>query len=581
MSFFARPDVPSHVKETGELKGERSAIFDLARGRLTLVSTTFLILFIIVVARLVDLTIVQGVVLKLGASSSLELSHDSTILASDRGEILDRNGVLLATTLRSQSLFADPVIVDNPEYVANELHQLFPDLDRMELIEKLSSKKRFVWIKRDLTPDQQKQVLMIGEPGLNFKEESRRIYPQGHFAAHLLGYTNIDGKGLSGLEGAYNTVLGERGTEIQTTIDVRLQHVLQKEIARTVDEFKAKAASALIMDVKTGEVLAGLSWPDFDPNHISDASDKEKFNTLTLGVYELGSIFKIFSTATLLEEGSSLSRTFDARAALEHGRYKIHDYHAEKRILTVPEVFIHSSNIGSALMGEAIGAEKLQAYYEDLGLFSAMDFDVLELGTPLRPRPWRDINTLTATYGHGIAVSPLHLAAAVATVMGDGTYVAPHLLKDHGRDNMKRRVFSEDTVYKMRRLMRLNSVAGTGVKADVPGYHIGGKTGTAEKPGVKGYDRSKKIASFVSVFPMSDPQYLVLVVVDEPVGHKGTYNYATGGWVAAPAAERIVRGMVQVLALPEYETNDKEFIGPLKEYLTDKKEREKLANADF
>lgn len=568
-----------YSNSVSEMKGERSAIFDLARGRLALVSSVFLILYIIVIARLVDLSVVQGVFLKVDSLHHLELETAATLDEGKRGEIYDRNGVLLATTLHSQSLFADPVLIEDPQTVAGELNQLFPDLDVDDLVEKFESKKRFVWIKRDLTPAQQKDILLIGEPGLKFQEEERRVYPQGRYASHFIGYTNIDGKGLSGLERAYNEQLSVKGENLKTTLDIRLQHVLQREVKSTVDEFKAKSASAIIMDVQNGEVLAGLSWPDFDSNHIGIASSEEKFNHLSLGVYELGSVFKIFSTAALIEEGAGFGQKFDAREALEKGRFRIRDYHAEKRILTVPEVFIHSSNIGSALMGEELGAKKIQHYYRQLGLFSALEFDVLESGTPLTPSPWRDIHTLTASYGHGLAVSPMHLAAAVATTIGDGTYVAPKLVQREGEGSVKERVFSKGTVEKMRRLMRLNALAGTGVKADVAGYHIGGKTGTAEKPGAKGYDRDKKIASFVSVFPMHDPKYLVLVVVDEPVGHKGTYGYATGGWVAAPAAARIVEGMVRVLALPPEDVDDTEYVGSLKQYLID--EEAKLAGLDF
>jgi cell division protein FtsI (penicillin-binding protein 3) len=364
---------------------------------------------------------------------------------------------------------------------------------------------------------------------------------------------------------------------LHLTLDTRLQYILRDEVRQVVEEFEARAASALIMDVKSGALLAGMSWPDFDPNHAGQAPSAARFNRLSLGVYELGSVFKIFSTAALLEEGAHFARQFDAREPLQHGAHKIRDYHAEERVLNVPEVFIHSSNIGSALMGEALGTKKLKSYYRDLGLLEETDFSLQEVGAPIIPRPWRDINTLTASYGHGIAVSPLQLASAVATTIGDGTRKEPHFLKNTPGRSADLRVFSPKTVEQMRGLLRLTVTDGTGHKGDVPGYQVGGKTGTAEKPGANGYDLDKKISSFVSVFPMHDPRYLVLVVVDEPKGNARTYNYATGGWVAAPATARIVSHMTRILGIQPAHAQQ-EFIKPYRAYLKTSKD---MAHAAF
>jgi cell division protein FtsI (penicillin-binding protein 3) len=308
-------------------------------------------------------------------------------------------------------------------------------------------------------------------------------------------------------------------------------------------EFSGSGAAGVIMDVSNGDIIAAVSLPDFDPHDPGAASDSQIFNRLTLGVYELGSTFKIFSTAALLEKnGGRLDQTFDARQSLERGRFKIHDYHAEKRILTVPEVFMVSSNIGAALMGEYVGTEGLENFYRDLGLMGPLDLAIEEIGHPITPHPWRDINTLTASYGHGIAVSPLQMVTAAATVVGDGMALTPTLVMgDAPVKSHDLRVVSPQTAHRMRQLMRLVVTDGTGKNADVPGYRVGGKTGTAEQPGGRGgYDRRKLISSFLGVFPVDAPRYAVYIMVQDPKGTKASFGYATGGWVGAPAVKRVI-----------------------------------------
>lgn len=561
---------------SSEIRGERSSIFDLARGRLSFLGTAFIVLYIIVIARVIDLSVVQGTLLQIKEAQATETEE---IAENLRSNIYDRNGVLLATTLKTKSLFVDSSIIEDPQVILAQLNQVIPNLPQKKTLEALSSGNRFEWIARDLTPEQQSKIMMIGEPALGFQNAERRVYPQGHLAAHLIGYTDIDGKGLSGLERSFNDQLSAGQKALHTSLDIRLQHAMNKELATTMEEFKAASASGIIMNAKTGEILAGGSLPYYDLNKAGSADDEARFNRMTLGVYELGSIFKIFSTAALLNEGAGLSREFDARKPLKAGRFSIRDYHAEKRIMNVPEVFMHSSNIGSALMGQQLGNEMLQKYYRHLGLLDKPGFCIQEIGSPLKPSPWRDINTLTASYGHGIAVSPLQLAAAVATSVGDGTRVTPHLISSTQKNKTHIRVFNEDTTFKMRRLLRLNALEGTGKKALVAGYEVGGKTGTADKPKPSGgYYDDKKISSFVSVFPSEDPEYVVLVVVDDPVGHKGTYGYATGGWVAAPAAGRIVEHMVRILGIKPYaEEENSEFVEPLLKYI---ESDDKLARAN-
>ncbi|NCC21145.1 MAG: penicillin-binding protein 2 [Alphaproteobacteria bacterium] len=551
-------------RNTMSLSGEKSSALELARGRLPFVAAFFALAWLLVAMRVFDLTIIQGGFLRTDERSALATaeSEQEPVL---RAHIVDRNGVLIATTLKTASLYADPKLVLDPDSVAGGLARIFPDLDERDLREKLKSNRRFVWISRNLTPEEQARVLELGEPGLNFRSEPRRIYPQGNLAAHIGGYTDIDGRGLAGIERSFDEVLSAGAEPVRLTLDVRLQYFLRREMAKAVHDFNAVGGAGLVMDVRNGEILAAVSLPDFDPHDPGTADDSARFNRITLGVYEAGSIFKIFSTAALLEfRSASMAQRFDAREPLKRGGHTISDYHAEKRILTLPEVFMYSSNIGSALMGEEVGTENLRDFYRDLGLFAAPDIGIRESGEPLVPYPWRDINTLTASYGHGIAVTPLQIIAAAATIVGSGTLVHPVLVFDEtaaGSHNIARnaadlRIVKPQTAHRMRQLLRLVVTDGTGSNADVPGYQVGGKTGTADKIGPHGYDRNRRISSFLGVFPMSSPRYAVLIMIDEPKGNKTSFGYATGGWVAAPAVGNVIAAMGQLLGVPVVEQGE-------------------------
>lgn len=371
--------------------------------------------------------------------------------------------------------------------------------------------------------------------------------------AHLVGYTDIDNQGLAGIERGFDNMLAH-GENIRLTLDNRLQHVLRREVKKAVNDFEGLGGAGVIMDVTNGEILAGVSWPDFNPHQIGQAKDRQIFNRLTLGAYELGSVFKIFSTAAFFENKDvPVNVSFDAREPIKAGRFTIHDYHAEKRVLTAPEVFMYSSNIGSAMMGQAVGSKALKDFYKDLGLLDPLDFEVREVARPLIPEPWREVNTLTAAFGHGIATTPLQLVAGVSSIVNGGYLVKPHLVLDEnagGKPSQDLRVVKAQTAQRMRQLLRLVVTDGTGSKADVKGYRVGGKTGTAEKIVNGRYDSKKKISSFVGVFPMDAPRYVVFIMVDEPKGQKRTWGYATGGWVAAPAVARVITSMAAILGIP-------------------------------
>ncbi len=575
--MFTLPRRPSSVLIVG---AQRSAQ-DLARGRMVFLSAAFVLAYLVIGLRVADLTVFRS-----GGSADAEESAvaelSNPVAPPLRADITDRNGVLLATSLNTASLYADPARILDPDGTAAALARIFPGLSVESLHEKLTGKRRFVWIRRNLTPAEQEAILQIGDPGLDFRTEPQRIYPQGPLAAHIVGYADVDGDGLAGLERGMDAQL-RAGKTVMSSIDIRIQHALRRETGRAIEDFHAKAGAGVVLDIKTGEVLAAVSLPDFDPNAVGSAGSENLFNRVTLGVYELGSMFKIFSTAALLEVRKvDLAHTFDASRPLRRAGYKISDYHPENRPLTVPEVFIYSSNIGAALMGEMVGTRALKEFYGALGLTAPLKMEIEETGMPLLPDPWRDINTLTASYGHGIAVSPMQLAAAVATITGDGHFVTPTLLasgdEKGNRTSRKKegaQVVSAITAKKMRQIMRLAVIEGTGGKADIPGYRVGGKTGTSEKNIAGRYDHHLLMSSFIGIFPAEDPRYAVLVVVDEPKPNAKSYGYATGGWVGAPAVGHVVAAMGAVLNLdmpliaPEEDVS-----APLERYVRKKGEEE-------
>jgi cell division protein FtsI (penicillin-binding protein 3) len=537
MSFFHQWN-----KKIAYLVGAKEESLKTARSRLLILNGICLALFAIIVIRVGDLTLIQTPREPLSDKIASQTYHE-------RSDIVDRNGVLLATTLQVASLYADPTMIDNKAFVAKQLETI---LDIENPLSKLERKNRFVWIKRGITPKEHYEINALGQPGLGFRMESRRFYPQGNLSAHVVGFTNVDGKGLEGIERQYDKELSAGEDALELGLDIRIQHALHKALREKMNEFSAKAAIGGVIDVETGEIVAAVSLPDFDPHHAGKAQKNQKFNRFAVGVYEMGSTFKLFSTANFLEETQKpFSHTFDAREPLKEGRFTINDFHAEKRILTVPEVFIHSSNIGSALMGRAAGTQSMKDFYADLGLLDRIETDFPALGKPLIPSPWRDINTLTGAYGHGIAVTPLHVLQATAAIVNGG--IVPDLKfakTDRKNNEIQKRILSAATAHKMRQLLRLNVTDGSGEKADVKGYVVGGKTGTSEKVTATGYDEDKLLSSFIGVFPTHAPRYAVLAILDEPQGTKASFGYATGGWTGAPVVGDVIADMARIMGIP-------------------------------
>ncbi|HEX6841993.1 MAG TPA: penicillin-binding protein 2 [Stellaceae bacterium] len=526
-------------------EGPAQQSLETSHTRLIITGALFCLAFLVIGARLVE---VAG--LKSGGAH-LAHNHAAERIETSRADIVDRNGVLLATTLVTPSLFANPKQIQDPHGVARKLVGVLPDLDESEVYAKLASDKSFVWLKRQLTPRQELAVNRLGIPGLQFQDEERRIYPKGSLTAHVVGYTGIDNKGLAGMERGLDEVLRDHHGPVALSIDTRLQYILRDEIARQVADFNAIGGMGVIMDVNTGEVLALVSLPDFDPNNLSTATPETTFNRVTLGTYEMGSTFKIFNTAMALEtHTATLASSYDATQPLHIGRFTIHDDHAQRRWLTVPEIFEYSSNIGSARMAVEAGTDQQKQFLGRLGLLKAPAFELPEIGAPLVPSPWGEINTMTIAFGHGISVSPLQMATAVSAVVNGGVLHRATLIKHPaGYAPLGQQVLSAQTSETMRRLLRLVVEHGTGKLANAPGYLVGGKTGTAEKVSGARYDRKQLLSSFIGAFPITDPRYLVMISIDEPHGNKASAGFATGGWAAAPGVSRVVQRMAPLMGI--------------------------------
>lgn len=529
------------------LLGLQERAVQTGRNRVVVAGLIFSVMFAVLAIRLADLTVLRS------PNPSPMAQHTAQSEQQERrADIVDRNGVLLASDLKTASLAADPKIVLNPERTAVSLARIFPDLSPSVLLKKLSGDSRFVWIKRNLTPRQQHEAHALGMPGLQLIREWHRVYPHGSLLSHVVGYTDIDGKGIAGVEKSFDAELaygGDANPPLQLSVDVRVQHALRNELMQAMATFSAAGAAGVVMDARTGEVLALSSLPDFDPNHPNASPDASRFNRTSLGVYELGSVFKLFTAAMALDSGVvGMKGGYDASKPIRIARFTIRDDHAKNRWLSVPEIVAYSSNIGAAKMAMDVGAATQRDYLDRFGLLRPSALELPEVGSPLSPARWRDVNVMTVAYGHGLAVSPLQLGSGIAALVNGGIMMQPTLIKRLADvPVVGQRVISERTSEQLRQLMRLVVAEGTGRKADVAGYLVGGKTGTAEKAGRNGYRRKSLLSSFVAAFPMHDPRYVVYVMLDEPSGTKDTFGFASAGWTAAPTAGRVVARIAPLL----------------------------------
>jgi len=557
------PKTATHDLVGGLRREERSKpSAQNGRPRIKFAMYLFGLCFIIFGARALELTVLheQG-----GITRSASNGGPTTRL-----DIVDRNGEVLATDIPLPTLYADARLIWNPTETAHKLASVFPDVDAGKLAKKLSTGSAYVPIKRNVTPEIQRHIYQFGLPGIKFKETVTRIYPHGNLAAHVVGYVSRpDNVGIAGIEKSMEDVIDSRGPSrlpVKLSIDTRVQHAVADELQASIEEFNALGGAGVVMNVNTGEIIALVSLPDFDPNSVMEFPEDARRNRATLSVYEMGSTFKAFTAAMVLDKGiATLSTKFDARHPIKVGRFTISDYHPERRWLTVPEVLIHSSNIASARMALATGISGHREFLARFGLFDRPDLELSEVGRPL-VQEWRKITSMTMSYGHGIAVSPVHMAAAASSLVNGGYRVKPTLLrKGHVAKRPQDRVIRQETSEQVLELMRMVVRDGTGGKAEVEGYSVAGKTGTAEKPRAKGYNRKALISSFLGIFPSYDPKFVVLALLDEPKGTKDTYGYATAGWTAAPTVGEIVRRIGPIMAVEPSNDSGKTILASVEE----------------
>lgn len=497
---------------------------------------------------------------KVGLSDKATLKNiNSSII--HRNEIVDRNGVLLAVDLEVVSLYANPKMIENPKLLAKQLNEIFPDLKTQDLEKLLSSDKNFVWIKRNITPRQHFMVNNLGGLGLEFQKGTKRVYTQRNLFSHILGYVDTDGIGIAGLEKQFDEQIRDpRADKIKLSLDVRVQNIVHEELSKSIKEFNAKGGIGIVMDANNGEIISAVSLPDFDPHYPGHYAKENLFNQFSLGVYEMGSIMKGFTIAMALEaKAVNLTDVYYVKAPIKASRFVIHDYRPKYSYLSVPQVFMHSSNIGTAMISLELGKERQKKFLTNFGMFDEIRLELPEKGQPMYPadRNWNDITTMTISFGHGMAITAIHFIRAAAALVNGGYVYEPTLLLKSGEQEPVTRVISEETSKTMRKLMRLTIEHGSGKKSEVDGYLPGGKTGSAEKSQKGGYSKTSKRSAFFSAFPINNPRYVTLMIIDDPLKNPTT-PFTGGAWTAAPLNGRILKRIAPLLDVQPINHNDPE-----------------------
>jgi cell division protein FtsI (penicillin-binding protein 3) len=511
----------------------------LTYQRLMLMMLVFAGVTFMIVARLLFLQVFTD------RGGSAQLANP---LIPPRADIVDRNGVPLARTIDAWSIGVHPnKLLGDPAELAEKLAALMPERSAVQYEAILRSGKNFQYLSRRAIPELVSAVNALGEPGIAFAREPERLYPQTALAGHILGWTDFDGRGVSGMEKVLEDRLTQtsmRGTPAALSIDSRVQAAMESELGAAMAKHSAEAGTGIVLDVKTGEIIALASFPTFNPNAAGKSAPDAQYNRATMGVYELGSTFKPLTVAAALEEGTitSLSRRYDASAPLAIGRFRISDYKGKNRPLNVAEIIAFSSNIGTARIGDELGVERLTASFRKLGFHEAPHIELHEKSQPLWPSQWSRATVLTGSFGHGVAITPLHLASAYAALVNGGVWRPATLLKlAPGKAPSGRRVYSEETSSTMRKLLRVNVLHGGGKRGEAPGYRVGGKTGTAEKTSAGGgYSKKVNVSTFAAAFPMDDPRYVVVAMLDAPKATADTFGYTTAGWVSAPVVSKVI-----------------------------------------
>jgi cell division protein FtsI (penicillin-binding protein 3) len=553
----ASPLAPERGPMRQLFKNLFSTNLDKGRRRIRVIALCFVCLFATINVRLIYLGF------KPDPQSIRRAAADA--LSGARPDILDRNGEILATDVKVMSVFAEPRRIIDKDEATELLTAVLPDVNARELRDRLASRKGFVWVKRGITPKQQQEVYHLGLPGVGFLPENKRVYPNGPIAAHVLGFANldnvgiagiekyIDGQGLADLHNAGFNLTAEGLKPIQLSLDLRLTHGLRDEVEKGVEKYRAKAGAGAILDVNTGEVVALASLPDYDPNNPADALDPKHINRMSVGVYEMGSTFKAISIAMALELNKvTLRSSVDARQSLRFGRFTIHDFHATHRILTVPEVFTHSSNIGTARMALMVGVEGHKAFLKRMGQLDRLRTELPESGEPLIPKRWSELNTMTIAFGQGLNVAPLQALMAVGALVNGGMMMKPTFLKRSEEEAQKEavRVVRPEVSESMRYLLRLNAEIGSAKLANIPGYYVGGKTGTADKIIHGHYSKDKVFTTFMAIAPADKPKYLILILFDEPQALPQDGGYHTAAYNAGAVTGRVIERLGPMFGLP-------------------------------
>ncbi|MBN8954957.1 MULTISPECIES: penicillin-binding protein 2 [unclassified Rhizobium] len=533
----------------------------LAKARIMMLAGGLVICYVAIFARLTYF--------------DLEPRTDTSAIPPDhvsaaRPDIVDRNGELLATDIRTVSMFAEPNRVVDPDEAVEKIASIFPDIDRKSLYKKLADhRSHFAWLRRQLTPKEQSEILALGIPAIGFRPEVKRFYPGGRTAAHILGYVDIDNHGVAGMEkyldmqglsDLASTGLTSRDQlePVRLSIDLRVQNVVHDVVSDAIGRYQSQAAGAVILDIHTGEVMAMASAPDFDPNDPQADGDKGWLNRMSNGTDEMGSVFKTFSIAMAIDTGTvKLSDTFDASAPLHYGGFTIHDDRdVPRRVLSIPEIFRYSSNIGTARMMDKVGMAIQKTYLTRFGLLSKMQTELPEVKAPSQPKVWKKINSITIAFGHGVATTPMQTAVAGAALIDGGKLIEPSFLPrtQEEAEKTETMIVKKSTSDTIRYLFRLNGEQGTGRTADVPGYHVGGKTGTANKVIHGVYSHKLSFNSFLAAFPMSDPKYVVLAFIDQPL--TGVHNLNLAAETAAPMVHDIISRAAPILGVePDFGSN--------------------------
>jgi cell division protein FtsI (penicillin-binding protein 3) len=507
--------------------------------RLSVLMVGLTFIFLMLTGRLWQLTV--------GAFDGDEVARVKAQTEQPRAVFVDRKGVLLATNIRTFSLYANPKCIPDKTQAAQKLCHLFPQLDRVAFLNRLQKNKQFVWVARHISPQTKEDVLRLGIPGLELMEDQRRIWPHGILCSEFLGLTNLDCAGISGLELGLDSQLRQASDAVSLSVDLRVQHIARDALQESINLFKAEAGNVLLIKVKTGEIIASVSLPDKDPYAKTGSQNQNLFNSNTNAVIEFGSLLKIHNTAMALDSGvSNLNSLYDASCPIRIGRFSVKDFKGKNRELTVTEAFLFSSNIANAKMALQAGSHRQRAFFEKMGFYEAVALEIPERAKPLMPKAWGVPTQITASYGYGLAVTPLHIVQSLSTMLTGIKRPLTFLKQD--KPIPGKRLLKEKTVQQMRFLLHEATLNGQAKKAVVPGIHVGAKTGTANMRNARGqYVEKQNMVSCLGAFPIEDPEYVLLVTVQRPKPNALTHGYATAGWIAAPLFSNIVQRAAPLL----------------------------------